>query len=71
MMKLYYPEVLIDLNDIDMKVGDEIVQFNKSEDGSDDDLGDYLMPIYLDKGKAQKHHPGVKISTIMFGISDN
>jgi hypothetical protein len=69
LVKLYYPELLIRYEDIQMMVLGELKNFERTE--NDGDLGDYILPIFLSKEECEKFYPDCKISCIMFGIYEN
>ncbi len=68
-VKLYYPELLIRYEDIEMEVFGKDVKFERTD--SDGDLGDFCLPIFLSREECEKFYPNDKIGVMMFGIYDN
>ena len=68
-VKLYYPELLIRYEDIEMEVLGKTVKFDRSEE--DEDLGDFMLPIFLSREECEQHYPNEKIGVMMFGVYEN
>ena len=67
MVKLYYPELLIEHTDIEIDFNGERMCL----DNSNRDLGDFILPIFLSRDECERLYPDTKIGTMMFGIYDN